>query len=111
MPSSEQVDKSQRLQADLRDKCCEASIFSGFLTFVSAYQAYKFNSHKNDIANGLAVFVFFIASIFVFPFLFANEIKNEPLIWLAFLVCMPLIIVVYFAEQTIQNIQKVSHED
>lgn len=64
MPSSEQADKSQRLHTGLRGKypeCYEAIMFSGFLAFVPTCQDYEVIFHKNDIADGLAVFVFFIA--------------------------------------------------
>lgn len=135
MPSSEQADKSQRLQAGLRGKCpecCEGSLFSGFLKFAPACQACGFDFHKNDIADGPAVFVILIASIFVVPFALAYQIKTEPPIWLTLLVFIPLIIAVCLAmlrpfrglmfamqivndaglaEQETQNNHQISHED
>lgn len=83
------------MQAGLRGRCpncSEGSLFDGYLKFARECVSCGYDYHKNDIADGPAVFVILAASILVVPFAFVYQIKADAPVWLTLLLFVPLII-------------------
>ncbi|HFB55020.1 MAG TPA: DUF983 domain-containing protein [Hellea balneolensis] len=93
-------DASKALRAGLKGRCpnChEGRLFDGYLKFAHVCQACGFDYHSNDIADGPAVFVIFIASILVVPLALVFQIKLDPPVFVTLLIWIPAIILVCLA--------------
>ena len=90
-----EIDKSKILGAGFRGRCpecLEGGLFDGYLKFAHECQSCGFEYHRNDVADGPAVFVILLASIIVVPLALAFQIKMDAPIWLTLLIFVPAII-------------------
>lgn len=121
----ESVDKSKIMRAGVLGRCpecCEGPLFDGFLKFAPECQTCGYDYHKNDIADGPAVFVILLASILIVPFALAFQIKADAPVWLTLLIFIPAIIFVclillrpfrglMFAMQVMNNAAPAEYDD
>ena len=87
--------KSKAMRAGLKGHCphCyEGALFAGFLKFADNCQSCGFSYQIEDAGDGPAVFVMFIASIFIVPLALVFQIKLDAPIWLTLLIFVPAII-------------------
>lgn len=99
-PVDSSIDKSKILGAGFRGRCpecLEGPLFDGYLKFASECPSCGFDYHRNDVADGPAVFVILLASIIVVPLALAFQIKLDAPIWLTLLIFVPAIIGVCLA--------------
>jgi len=73
-------------------KCGEGSLFAGFLAFAKRCEGCGFDLEIEDAGDGPAVFVIFLAGIFVCPLALAFHIKTNAPIWLTMLVWCPILL-------------------
>lgn len=79
--------------------CGQASIFDGYLKFARACPACNMSFEDEDVADGPAVFVIFIASFFIVPLALAHMLITDAsavfivLLWTPILIafCMALL--------------------
>ncbi len=93
-------ENSNIIGAGLRGRCpecLEGPLFDGYLKFARECPSCGFDYHKNDIADGPAVFVIFVASFFVLPLALVFQIKLDAPVWLTLLIFIPVIILVCLA--------------
>ena len=94
------IDHSKVIGSGLRGRCpnChEGSLFDGFLKFAKTCQACGFDLEANDVGDGAAVFVIFIASILVVPLALVFQIKLDANVFLTLALFIPLIVLICLA--------------
>lgn len=72
--------------------CAEGSLFAGFLTFAKRCEACGLDLEIEDAGDGPAVFVIFLAGIFICPLALIFHIKANAPIWLTMLIWAPLLV-------------------
>lgn len=67
-------------------KCHEGQLFAGYLKFAKTCESCGFDFESQDVADGPAVFVIFLASIIVVPLALAFQVKLDPPILLSIVI-------------------------
>jgi uncharacterized protein (DUF983 family) len=94
------TDTSNIVSTGLRGRCpnChEGSIFDGYLRFAQVCPSCGFDLASNDVADGPAVFVIFIASVLVIPLALAFQVKLNANVFVTLAIFIPIIILVCLA--------------
>ena len=72
-------------------RCGEGGLFDGFLKFADRCSACGLNFDIEDAGDGPAVFVIFLAGIFIIPMALAFQLSLTPPIWVTFLIWAPIL--------------------
>lgn len=74
-------------------RCGEGSLFVGFLKFARNCQACGLNFDVEDAGDGPAVFVIFLAGIFIVPMALAFQLILNTPVWITFIIWAPILTV------------------
>lgn len=74
-------------------KCAEGSLFAGFLAFAKRCEACGENFEIEDAGDGPAVFVIFLAGIFICPLALVFHIKTNAHIVVTMIVWTPVLLI------------------
>lgn len=100
MSNTPEIDKSKVMRAGFFGRCpqcLKGKLFSGFLKFEHDCTDCGFDYHSNDVADGPAVFVIFVASLLVVPMAMVFMLKLDAPVWLTLLIFIPAIILACLA--------------
>lgn len=73
-------------------RCGEGSLFSGFLKFAKRCEACGLNLDIEDAGDGPAVFVIFLAGIFIMPMAVAFQLVVDAPAWLTLIIWGPILV-------------------
>lgn len=96
MPDSAYDSDLSPISTGLRGRCLrcgEGSLFAGFLKFAKSCEACGFNLDIEDAGDGPAVFVIFLAGIFIVPMALAFQLALNAPYWLTMIVWGPILLV------------------
>ena len=72
--------------------CAEGTVFKGFLKFADHCEACGFSYAEEDVADGPAVFIIFLASFIIVPLALGHQLLFDAPIFVVLIVWVPILI-------------------